>query len=241
MGLNIEQRSSDSPFIERVWRSRSENISSFVSAAVSQWELVVWTAQGKTQAALQGPATWAGRAPVPEDAEFFGIVFRLGVYLPCIPASQLLNRDAPLPDAAGQSFWLMGSAWHFPDYDNAETFVHRLLRQGVLAHEPVVDAVLRGQQPEMSVRSVQRRFRYAAGLDYRTIQQIERARRAAILLHEGTSILDTVEAAGYFDQAHLTRSLRQFVGQTPAQLRDEDRREQLSLLYKTAAFDGFML
>ena len=31
-------------------------------------------------------------------------------------------------------------------------------------------------------------------------------------------ILDTVEEAGYFDQSHLTRSLKQWVGHTPAQI-----------------------
>jgi AraC-like DNA-binding protein len=48
------------------------------------------------------------------------------------------------------------------------------------------------------------------------------------------SILDTVYQAGYFDQAHLTRSLRRFIGQTPAQLMDKNRSEQLSFLYNTA-------
>jgi hypothetical protein len=43
--------------------------------------------------------------------------------------------------------------------------------------------------------------------------------------------------ADYFDQPHLTRSLRRFIGQTPAQIvgRGSDRaREQLSFLYKTS-------
>ncbi len=30
--------------------------------------------------------------------------------------------------------------------------------------------------------------------------------------------MDAVELAGYADQAHLTRALRRFVGQTPAQI-----------------------
>jgi hypothetical protein len=37
-------------------------------------------------------------------------------------------------------------------------------------------------------------------------------------LTQGVSILDTVHEAGYFDQAHLTRSLRHFIGQTPARI-----------------------
>jgi AraC-like DNA-binding protein len=38
------------------------------------------------------------------------------------------------------------------------------------------------------------------------------------LLHQGTSILDTVYKAGYYDQSHMTNSLKRFLGQTPAQI-----------------------
>lgn len=65
-----------------------------------------------------------------------------------------------------------------------------------------------------------------------TFRQIERARYATDLLTGGASILDTVHEAGYFDQAHLTRSLKHRIGQTPAKIIRED--EQLSFLYKTA-------
>lgn len=61
------------------------------------------------------------------------------------------------------------------------------------------------------------RFLRATGLTQGTILQIERAKRASALLEQGVPILDTVYEAGYFDQPHLTRSLRRFVGKTPAQ------------------------
>jgi methylphosphotriester-DNA--protein-cysteine methyltransferase len=37
-------------------------------------------------------------------------------------------------------------------------------------------------------------------------------------LEQGVSILDTIHEAGYFDQLHLTNSLKRFLGQTPAQI-----------------------
>ena len=43
--------------------------------------------------------------------------------------------------------------------------------------------------------------------------------------------LDTVYEAGYFDQAHLTRSVKTLIGQTPVQI--GQGRQQLSFLYKT--------
>jgi len=55
-------------------------------------------------------------------------------------------------------------------------------------------------------------------LTHGAVCQIERARQALALLQQGISILDTVDQAGYADQPHLTRSLKYFIGQTPAQI-----------------------
>jgi methylphosphotriester-DNA--protein-cysteine methyltransferase len=58
----------------------------------------------------------------------------------------------------------------------------------------------------------------ATGLRQNHIRQYKRAQQAARLLQQGVPILDTVYEAGYFDQPHLTRSLKQFIGYTPAQI-----------------------
>jgi methylphosphotriester-DNA--protein-cysteine methyltransferase len=113
---------------------------------------------------------------------------------------------------------LHGSAWEFPTFENADTFVNRLVGEGLLAHEPLVESVLQGQTKELSVRSVQRRFLRATGVTHKAIYQIQRARYAMTLLQQGHSILDTVEQAGYYDQPHLTRSFKQLIGQTPAEI-----------------------
>jgi AraC-like DNA-binding protein len=182
--------------------------------------IVVTRYRGKATLTLRGPETkvtpmdytWTG-------AEFLGIDFKLGAFMPHFPPGKLLNQqDVNLPEASRQSFWLHGSAWQFPDFENADTFVNRLLREGLLVHDPVVDAVVQGHPQELSLRAVQYRFLQATGLNHRTVQQIERARFAATLLEQGVSILDTVYQAGYFDQPHLTRSLKRFLGQTPAQI-----------------------
>ena len=81
------------------------------------------------------------------------------------------------------------------------------------------------------MRSAQRRFLRATGLTHGAHRQIERARHATNLLTRGMGILDAVHEAGYFDQAHLTRSFKRLIGQTPGQVvRGET---QLSFLYKT--------
>ena len=97
--------------------------------------------------------------------------------------------------------------------------------------DPVADAVLLGQSQKLSLRSAQRHFLRATGLTHSTVRQIERARYATNLLKQGISILDTVHEAGYFDQAHLTRSLKYHIDQTPVEIIQTE--QQLSFLYKT--------
>jgi AraC-like DNA-binding protein len=70
----------------------------------------------------------------------------------------------------------------------------------------------------MPSRTVRHRFLRATGLNASRIRQVKRAQHAQALLRQGVSILDTVDEAGYFDQPHLTRSLKQFIGYTPAQI-----------------------
>lgn len=226
MDFDFDERPSDSPLVEKVWRTQSEHRGSFVSTAENHWEMVVTTYQGKTTFTVRGPETKATPADYPAEAEFFGIVFKHGAFMPHLPLTKLLDRnDSTLPEAGSQSFWLHGSVWQFPDFDNADTFVARLVRQGLLVREPVVEAVLQNRPLDMSLRSVQRRFLQATGLTRGTFDQIERARQAVALLGQGLSIADAVYHAGYADQPHLTRSLKHFIGQTPAQILRADKAE----------------
>ena len=84
----------------------------------------------------------------------------------------------------------------------------------------------------MSRRSVQRHFLLATGMTHRTYRQIQRARYAAGLLRSGASIAEAVHQAGYYDQAHLTRSLTRLIGRPRRGSGATER--QLSFLYKTA-------
>jgi AraC-like DNA-binding protein len=217
MDFDFEHRASDSPYVDAVWQTRS-NGGSFTSIAESHWGMVVTKQMGKITLTVRGPETRAMPAPVPEDAEIFGIVFKLGTFMPHLPNNKLLDGELHLPEAASQSFWLHSGAWQFPNFENSDTFVSRLIREGLLVRDDVVDAVLQNHSPDVSIRTVRRRFLQATGLTQGAIVQIERAQRAAALLRQGTSILDTVFEVGYFDQPHLTRSLKHFMGQTPAQI-----------------------
>jgi AraC-like DNA-binding protein len=232
--LIFEERKSDSPLVETIWRTQSECAASFISLAASHWEMVLSRHNGNISMTVRGPETRATLAYCPADAEFFGIVFKLGAFMPHLPLVNLRDRrDATLPGASSKSFWLYGSAWQFPDYDNADTFVEKLVRENILVRDGFVEVGLQDLSLELSVRTLRRRFLRATGLTHKTIQQIERARHAMVCLQQGVSILDTAYEAGYFDQPHMNRSLKRFVGQTPAQIAAMNGSEQMSLLYKT--------
>jgi AraC-like DNA-binding protein len=97
--------------------------------------------------------------------------------------------------------------------------VDHLARHGVLARDPVVAEVLRGDRSTLSPRTVERRFRVATGLTRGAVAQIERVRDAAGMLAADASVNDVVEKLGYYDQPHLARMLRRYVGRTASQLR----------------------
>lgn len=234
MLFNFEERLSDSPFVERIWRSQTERTGPFLSIATSHWEMVVSKYHGNTTVTVRGSETKVTPIDVTfTGGEYVGIIFKHGTVLPYLPADAIVDGDVDLPGASSKSFWLNGLSWQFPTYDNADTFVDRLVRKGVLVRDPIVQSAMRGEPQELSPRSVQRHFIQATGLTQGTLRQITRARQATILLQEGTSILDTVDRVGYADQAHLTRALKYFIGQTPTQITRKIEPVQTSLLFKT--------
>lgn len=220
MIFDFDMRNSDSPLVSSIWRSRTRSAGggSFISTAASQWEMVITKQWGKLTLSVRGPETQASPAPVPEEAEFFGVIFKHGVFMPQLPKSDLVDKEIHLNESLKNAFHFLGSSWQFPTFENVDTFIARLVHANILSFDTIVEDALRGQTPYLSQRSIQRRFLHVTGLTFKTIQQIERARHAAALLQSGLQITEAVYQAGYFDQAHLTNSLRRFYGQTPTQL-----------------------
>ena len=213
-----EDRSSDSPYIETVWHTQSDINGCNIVIADGSWDLQIRREGTITTALICGATSKAAPVPYSQGSECLGIRFKLGTFMPHMPATTVLDITTMLPNATSQSFWLCDSPYQFPNYDNVEAFVARLVRSGLLAHDRVVDAVLQDQQQGLSLRAVQRRFLRATGLTYNYLRQIERARQATALLQQGMSIPEATYQSGYADQPHMTRSLKHLMGQTPAQI-----------------------
>lgn len=218
MSLVYEERGSDSPYLESVTRGWTVAADTVVRPAENHWHMVLLRLEGKPRLMVVGPLTSSGVASWGEGAELLWIKLRLGAFMPHLPPKGFVDVETVLPGAADNSFWLKGAAWEYPNFDNVETFINRLVREELLVRDPVVDAALQDQSPEMSPRTVRHHFLRATGLTQSHIRQMQRAQQAAALLQQGLPILDAVHETGYFDQPHLTRSLKRFLGATPAQL-----------------------
>jgi AraC-like DNA-binding protein len=218
MSLSFEARPSDSPYVESVTQGWTLSQGSTIRPAEIHWHMVFVKHPGGVRALVVGPLRSSGTASWGDGAEILWIKFKLGVFLPHLPTKEYLDSEQSLPDAASDRFWWRGAARHFPDYENAESFVNQLVRKADLVLDPVVSAALQDHPLDISPRTVRHRFLQATGQTQSHIRQYERAIKAASLLRHGVSIADTVFEAGYFDQPHLTRSLKQFVGYTPAQI-----------------------
>lgn len=217
----FDERASETPFVDWIWRTRSEPVEAFMSVAEPRWEIVVTRQHGKPMVTIRGAVTAASSVHIPQDADFFGMRFTLGAFMPGLAAHSLTDAWHTLPQNGNRFLWLDGDYWETPTFENADVFIERLRRAGMLTRDPVVEAALNGERTRLSKRTLQRRIYRAVGISGGAVRQIRRASDAAQFLEEGASISETAARVGYSDPAHMSRSLRRLVGYTPKMLAGE--------------------
>ncbi|WFF01971.1 AraC family transcriptional regulator [Micromonospora sp. WMMD964] len=235
MRLLFEHRDTEThtSIVDRVWRTRSEAQDTMTSAARTCCQLIFTRTQGQLFVSLRGPETRATTAPVPPNAEFFGIRLTLGTVLRPHPTAAIVDGHVPFPVTDSGRIVIGGDDWEAPTYENVEQFVRRLRDAGLLVR-PRLER-LAGHPP--SDRTRQRRYRAVTGLSRTAVTQIDRVNAAATMLRDGLDWSTVVEALGYFDQAHLAHALRRYVGRTARGLRTDDD-ASMSFLYKTGPSPG---
>jgi hypothetical protein len=218
MGLSYDVVSGPAGRLERVWAAVCDSPTDFSSLAKVTPMIAFARIAGTTTVHLRGPETKATTMSCPPDTEYFGAELRVGAYLRPFPPARLANlQDAMLPTLPDGRILLNNEAWEMPTPQNLDVFVVRLEHAGLLVFDPLVEELRHGGSVgNVPERTAQSRFVRAVGLSRRDLRVIERARHAAGLLQEGMSIADVVREAGYYDQPHMTRALRQLIGHTPA-------------------------
>ena len=208
----------ESPYIEWVGQGYTAANGIAMRPAGYHWHLIFTRYEGKRRILLVGTLEAARPLRYVADAETLWIRFKVGTYMPHLPASSIVNQEIDLPEGSCNTFWLRDKVWEVPNFENADTFVEHLVRDGTLIHDPLIGAALRDELKDASERTIRYRFRHITGLRQNYIRQIKRAEQALELLHGGHSILHTAHELGYADQPHLTRSLKRLLGYTPREL-----------------------
>ena len=198
---------------------------------------IVWV-QG-ARLSVAGPQTEAIVSEIPAGAVALGVRFRIGAAGGAlgVPARELLDRTVALDDV-----WGLGARRLADRLDAAKTPDQALavLAAGVARRLPppgeldavVRAAALRAARPRAPVealgdglgvgeRQLRRRFVDAVGYGPKTLQRGLRFQRFLALARapDGDGDLARLAfAAGYADQAHLTRECRRLAGLTPSAL-----------------------
>jgi len=218
--MNAERifRKSDSPFVQQITRVQYHAATIDVTKPDGCWDMVVLRRQGEVIVLQTGLITRPVVLKFGPGDEYLCVSLRPGVYMPGLPGSQMLDKGIERPVASRTKFWLGNDRFEIPNFENAEGMVRRLAKAGRLAQDEIVHSLVQERPKAASLRTVQRRFINATGVTWKHLEMIFRAGQAVDMLRRGAPALEVTARLGYADQAHLIRSLRGFMGQTPGEI-----------------------
>jgi AraC-like DNA-binding protein len=214
-----EQRLADSPLVAKIRRVRYHADTREMALPDGSWDLLFLRRGDGPLIVVQ---TGQIAAPLAVDSragdEMLTIAFKPEVYMPRLPGHMTFNQGLSRSVERDRAFWIDSERFEVPTFENVEHLVAALTRKGLLERDPVVSRALQGARQRLDERSIQRHFAEVTGLGLKSFQQIDRAHQAAQLLRQGEPASQVAAELGFSDQAHLTHSLKRFLGQTPRQI-----------------------
>ncbi len=216
---NLIKRPSKSPFIKWVFQVNYETDGEVTVTADGTWDIIFTKVGDELKCVITGPTNHTVTFPYYQGQEDIVIQFQEGVYMLGMPAREIINASRTLLTQRGVVV-IRGITFEIPTYDTAEVFVGELYRHGLLARDAMVKQILSEDTSSIPRRSVQRHFLQSTGIPLNRHQQIARAQKAARLIRQGMPLIEVAQECGYFDQAHMNRSIKQILGVTPQQIKD---------------------
>jgi AraC-like DNA-binding protein len=205
-----------------LWTSRAKGGQVFPDGCAD----VVWTGSGLIVA---GPATVPEAMSIAVGTPVFGVRFRLGAAGPALglPAEEVADQRVPLEAVWEPEIEERVAAGGLPELVQQ---VRRRLRSAERV-DPLARAAAVGlARPDarvaeigdrlgISERQLRRRFADAVGYGPKTLARVLRFQRfLALAAAAPADLAGLAFAAGYADQAHLTRESVRLSGRTPAAL-----------------------
>lgn len=207
-----------SPVIEAVTHTTFSEDGSTQFRPDGCWDFAILKSAHGTRVLRTGLTTSAVTHHYAAGDEILSIAFKASSYMSLMPAEEMRDQGVVL-DAIGRDRFSLGSeVFEIPTFETVDSFVHKLLRRGVVEDNRLVASVVSGHPMAMTERTMQRHFLKTTGVTYKTFTQIERAQKAIALLQQGRPAADVAFALGYSDQPHLIRSVKAIMGQSPRQI-----------------------
>ena len=223
------------PHVARVWIRDPEPAARVHRVVPDGCADVVWIRGVGLR--IAGPATGPVLSEVPAGAVATGVRFRVGAAGSAlgVPARELLDRTVPLEDVWGRTAVELAErldaaaspeeaaatltaavAERLPPPDDLDALVRAAARRAAMPRVPVESL---GAGLGVGERQLRRRFDDAVGYGPKTLQRVLRFQRfLALAARDGDDLAALAFAAGYADQAHLTRECTRLAGLPPAAL-----------------------
>jgi AraC-like DNA-binding protein len=222
MSFLYEEKASASPYVDVIWHTIDQTDGTYLAAADACWDLVFTTTSTWIRVLLSGPSSRPTPVPYQAGNRNVGVRFTHGTYFTHVEPHSMCDRTIALPVNDRRTFELAGRLWPMPAYAGVDELIDAFDTGGLLTHDAVIEAALRGLETTVSPRSVQRHFTRITGLSPRHVRQISRAREAVARLRTGEAIAEVAYELGYADQSHLTRDVKRLTGHTPGESRRRD-------------------
>jgi len=215
----IEQsRPVDSPYLESISSIRFTAPGETLMRPDGCWDIAILKRGDDVQVLRTGLTTRSVVYQHDAGDEILVISFKPSTFMPLMPGEIMRDEGVLLEKFGRCDFWIGTDVLEIPTFENADVFVERLVRDGIVENNDIVASVVEGHPKAMSERTMQRHFLRTTGLTYKSFTLIERAQKAMSLLRMGRPAAGVAFALGYADQAHMINSLKAIMGETPGQI-----------------------
>ncbi len=214
----VQTRPVDSPLVESISSVRFTATGQTLMQPDGCWDIAIIKRGDETLVLRTGLTTRPVVYEHEAGDEQLVVTFKPHSFMPLMPGEVMRDVGVMLEKFGRGEFWIGTDVREIPTFENADVFVERLVRDGIVANNELVASVVDGQPKAMTERTMQRHFLKTTGLTYKHFTLVQRAQHAVAMLQMGRPAVDVALALGFSDQAHMINSLKVIMGQTPKQI-----------------------
>lgn len=210
------ERTSELEAIASIWTCNASEVMSRAVLADPCISIILVQSPSSAEVIIRGPETTPRDEILLPGYTWTAIRLQPGIQLKNFPAEQFLDDFMALPTDNDGKFQFEGAWLRFPNFNTAEGLIEQMQSRGLMSGK-VVDSKENPRQG-LSSKSYSRLVKRTTGLSPYKLQQLRRIHEALSLLKQGIPAASVASELGFVDQAHLSRSAKQFLGHTPKEL-----------------------